>query len=107
MFAIGDGFIFLHFSACQELNCGAFLILKFWARLSESTDCCFHYEQCLYFENIFILKKKTTKKRLKITLVAKNTVDRNREFTALFCRLTCALGFIIGLELPDYAEGYG
>lgn len=52
-------------------------------------------------------EKENNKKRLKMTLVAKNTADRNREFTALFCRLTCALGFIIGLELPDYAEGYG
>lgn len=77
--------------------------------LPKSTDCCLHCEQCLYFDSLYTEKKKKekpTQQRLKMILLAKNTVDRNREFIVLFCRLTCVLGFIIGLELSNYAKGY-
>lgn len=101
MFAIGNSFTFLLFIACQEFDCRTLLVLKCQACLSELIDCCLHCEQHLYFDNISTPKEKKTQNtktkqqtKLKITLVAKSTVDRNREFTSLFCRLTCALALL-------------
>lgn len=62
-------------------------------------------DACVLTTSLYQKRKKP--QWLKNALFAKNTADRNRKLMVLFCRLTCALDFIIGSELPSYAEGCG